>query len=162
MNQHYLIALGSNMRVAGIGGPEWVLRAACAAMADRGLDIEALSPFITSAPIGPSLRRYSNGAAVIACDVGPPELLGMLQSIERQFGRMRMQRMGQRWRSRALDLDIVLWSGGVWSSPALTIPHREMRRRDFVLGPASAIAGDWKDPVSGLTLHQLRVRLKRA
>ncbi|MGB3469648.1 MAG: 2-amino-4-hydroxy-6-hydroxymethyldihydropteridine diphosphokinase [Erythrobacter sp.] len=162
MSQHYLIALGSNMRVSGVGGPKQVLSAACAAMEESGLDIEAVSPFITSAPIGPSLRRYSNAAAVIACDAGPPELLVILQSIEREFGRVRSQRMGQRWRARALDLDIVLWSGGAWSAPALTIPHRELRRRDFVLGPACAIAGDWKDPLSGLTVQQLRARLKRA
>jgi 2-amino-4-hydroxy-6-hydroxymethyldihydropteridine diphosphokinase len=57
-----------------------------------------------------------------------------------------------------LDLDIVLWSGGAWSSPDLTVPHIAFRERGFVLDPAAAIAPAWRDPVSGLTLRQLAAR----
>lgn len=147
------------MRVPGIGGPRQVLLAAYQALEKQGFSLEAASPIIDSAPVGPSLRRYANAACVIMGEQRPQELLELLQGLERQFGRGRTQRIGQRWRARALDLDIVLWSGGCWSSPSLIIPHKEMRHRDFVLGPASAIAGDWRDPVSGLTLRQLYARL---
>jgi 2-amino-4-hydroxy-6-hydroxymethyldihydropteridine diphosphokinase len=58
-----------------------------------------------------------------------------------------------------LDLDIVLWSGGAWASPGLTIPHPRFRTRQFVLGPAASIAPTWRDPLSGLTLRQLAYRL---
>ena len=152
----YLIAMGSNRRVAGIGGPRAVLDAAVAAIVDEGWKVDAVSRWIDSAPLGPSLRRYANGAAVIAGDVGPEEALESLQSIESDFGR---ERRGQRWRSRTLDLDIVLWSGGAWNSPQLTIPHPLFRERDFVLGPAAEIAPDWRDPVSGLTIRQLARRV---
>ncbi len=124
--------------------------------------MHAIAPVIDSAPVGPSMRRYANGAVVVEATLSPPAMLALLQSIERSFGRTRAQRRGQRWRARALDLDIVLWSGGVWHNSALAIPHREMRRRDFVLDPASVIAGRWRDPISGLTIRQLNARLKRA
>ena len=88
-------------------------------------------------------------------------MLAALQALEHRFGRTRAQRRGQRWRARALDLDIILWSGGASHSRDLTIPHREMRGRDFVLRPAVAIARDWRDPVSGLSLAQLAARLSR-
>ena len=151
----YLIALGSNRRVAGIGGPRAVLDAAVAAIVDEGWKVDAVSRWIDSAPLGPSLRRYANGAAVIAGDVGPEEALESLQSIESDFGR---EHRGQRWRSRTLDLDIVLWSGGPWQSPKLSVPHPLFRERDFVLRPAAEIAPDWRDPVSGLTIRQLARR----
>lgn len=151
----YLIALGSNRRLAGIGAPRAVLDAAIAAMTAEGWQIEAVSDWVDSAPLGPSLRRYANGAAVIAGDLEPPEALECLQAIELAFGR---ERRGQRWRSRTLDLDIVLWSGGAWHSPGLDIPHPLFRERAFVLGPAAKIAPDWRDPVSGLTLRQLAAR----
>ena len=37
-----------------------------------------------------------------------------------------------------------------------------IKRRDFVLRPAAAIARNWRDPESGLTLGQLRARLIKA
>lgn len=156
------MALGSNMRVAGMGSPRLVLEHAFSALEEQaGLTLAARAPIVESAPLGPSLRRYANSAALIECDLAPPDLLALLQEVERRFGRTRAQRRGRRWRARALDLDIILWSAGVWASPSLTIPHREMRERPFVLGPAKAIAGEWRDPVTGLSLKQLDARLAR-
>lgn len=155
----YLLALGSNMRVASIGSPRAVLAAALKELEREGIEALEVAKVIESNPVGSSLRRYANSAAVVETKLAPRECLAVLQDIERLFGRSRAQRMGQRWRSRALDLDIVLWSGGICSNPDLTIPHVEMRRRDFVLGPAAEIAGAWRDPVTGLTLAQLKMRL---
>ena len=138
------------MRVPGVGSPRQVIGAALAALEAEGLALEAVSPVVDSAALGSSLRRYANSAAVIATELDPLRLLALLQHIERAFGR---KRRGRKWRSRPLDLDIVLWSGGVWTSGALTIPHREFRHRAFVLGPAAAIAPDWRDPLTGLTLR---------
>ena len=123
-----------------------------------GLLFVALSPTIDSAPLGPARRRYANAAAVVDSFRPPEALLAMLQEVERIFGR---KRRGRRWGARALDLDIVLWDGGVWTSGRLTIPHPRFRERAFVLAPAAAIAPDWRDPLSGLTLRQLAARLTR-
>ncbi|MEM7701740.1 MAG: 2-amino-4-hydroxy-6-hydroxymethyldihydropteridine diphosphokinase [Pseudomonadota bacterium] len=162
MTHTYLIALGSNMRVPGIGGPRRVLAAAVRAIDEAGLRVLAAAPPIDSAPIGPSLRRYANAAVVLETGLEPPDLLSALQALEERFGRSRAQRRGQRWMARALDLDIIAWSGGAWSSDALTIPHREMRGRNFVLSPALVITRDWRDPVTGLTLAHLYARLRKA
>ena len=158
MAQRYLIALGSNRRHGRFGPPGRVLQAALSELAGRKITIEAVSPVLPSAPLGPSLRRYANSAAVIKTRLGPEALLGVLQAAERKFGR---RRGGQRWSARVLDLDIVLWSGGMWTSPGLLIPHPSFRQRAFVLTPALAVAARWRDPVTGLTLRQLRTRLLR-
>ncbi|MEM6585630.1 MAG: 2-amino-4-hydroxy-6-hydroxymethyldihydropteridine diphosphokinase [Pseudomonadota bacterium] len=162
MTHIYILALGSNMRVPGVGAPRAVLSAAVTELECEGLRILAVSPTLDSAAVGPSLRRYANSAVMVESEHGPPEVLALLQTIERRFGRTRAQRRGQRWRARALDLDIVLWSGGALVFRDLRIPHREMRKRDFVLGPAAAIARGWRDPETGFTLGQLHARLKRA
>ena len=154
----YLIALGSNLRHARFGSPGRVLVAALERLEVEGVELVAAAPTIETDPVGPSIRRYANSAAVIATDLAPPGLLALLKRIERAFGR---RPGGQRWRARVLDLDIVLWSGGAWACDELTIPHPQFRRRGFVLAPAAHIAPDWRDPLTGLTLRQLHARLTR-
>ena len=157
MSHLYLIAMGSNRRHHRIGSPRACLRAAAEALAEVG-DVLAVSPIIDSAPIGPSRRTYANGAAVLESALEPDAMLAAMKSIEAAFG----QRRGQAWSSRALDLDIILWSGGMYESASLAIPHRLFRTRDFVLKPAAAIAAHWRDPVSGLRVRHLRARLDKA
>ena len=154
----YLIALGSNRRHQHFGSPERILAAALLELDHNGLTLERAGPVVRSAPLGPSRRRYANGAALVKTQLAPPELLARLKQIEAEFGR---RKSGQRWTARVLDLDIVLWSGGPWCSPSLTIPHPQFRRRSFVLTPLLPIAGNWRDPLSGLSLHQLHARLTR-
>ena len=152
--QRYLIALGSNVRHHRFGPPEAVLGAALSALAAAELRVERVSRVISTAPLGPSRRRYANAAAIVATGLAPDALLCRLKTIERAFGR----RAGRRWAARVLDLDIVLWEGGAWSSPGLTVPHVAFRNRRFVLEPAAAIAPGWRDLLTGRTLRQLAGR----
>jgi len=136
-----------------------VLRAALAELDRNGLTLEAASPVLATAPLGPSHRRYANAAALVQGDMAPDDLLRRLKAIERRFGR---RRRGRRWGARVLDLDIVLWSGGAWASPSLTVPHPAFRERRFVLVPALAAAPPrWRDPLTGLSLRHLLARLTR-
>lgn len=154
----YLIALGSNQRHAELGSSANVVKHAVNALEMADIDVVAHSPIIRSSAIGPSQRRYANAAVILISPLSPPALLARLHDVEAHFGR---KRRGERWRARVLDLDIILWSGGIWADGALSIPHPAMRARDFVLSPAAAIAPDWRDPVSGLTIRQLQSRLSR-
>ena len=140
-----------------MGPPRAVLANAFLALEEAG-DVLATSRIVDSAPVGPSQRRYANAAALVESELEPEPMLDCLQQIERDFGRTRS---GQRWRSRTLDLDIVLWSGGIYTSDRLTIPHPLFARRAFVLGPAASIAASWRDPLTGLSLAQLNHRLTR-
>ena len=148
----YAIGLGSNRR-GRHGGPEAELRAALAALPG----VRSVAPVLRTAPLGPSRRRYANTVALIESVDDPPALLRRLKAIEHAFGRRR----GRRWGERVIDLDILLWSGGVWASAGLMVPHAAFRTRGFVLDPLARLAPDWRDPVSGLTVRQLRHRLRR-
>ncbi|OYY70000.1 2-amino-4-hydroxy-6-hydroxymethyldihydropteridine diphosphokinase [Sphingomonas sp. 28-63-12] len=145
----YVIALGSN-RPGRHGRPADELAAALVAIGG----VRIVSPLVMTAPIGPALRRFANQAAIIESSEPPAALLARLKTIEAAFGR----RPGQRWGSRVIDLDIILWSDGVWADGALTVPHIGFRTRRFVLDPLLAIAPDWRDPVTGLTVRQLHYR----
>ena len=102
----------------------------------------ASSSIIGTAPLGPSLRRFANAAVLIETPLAPPHLLKQLKHTERAFGRRR----GRRWGARVLDLDILLWSGGRWSSPDLIIPHQQLLQRSVALGPLARIALQPLDP----------------
>lgn len=148
----YVIALGSNRR-GRHGAPVAEVRAALDAIGG----VVKASPIAATAPLGPSRRRFANAAALIESAETPPALLARLKTIERVFGRRR----GRRWDARVIDLDIILWSGGAWAGPGLTIPHPQFRRRGFVLGPLDAIASSWRDPLTGRTVRQLAALLRR-
>jgi 2-amino-4-hydroxy-6-hydroxymethyldihydropteridine diphosphokinase len=152
MTSSYVIALGSNRR-GRHGAPADEVRAALEAIGG----VVMTSPFLTTAPLGPARRRFVNTAALIDSEESPPDLLARLKAIEAGFGRRR----GQRWTDRVIDLDIILWSGGVWASEGLTVPHPEFRRRGFVLGPLAAIVPGWRDPLTGFTIRQLAARLRQ-
>lgn len=154
----YIVALGSNMRHVRHGAPAAVLRAAVASLGAGGLSVIAASPIASSAPVGPSRRRYANAVALIETSMEPAAVLTKLQNIEADFGR---RRTGQRWGARVLDLDVVLWTGGAYRTQDLTIPHPQMAARRFVLEPAVAIARRWRPPGSSRTLAHLLTRLTR-
>lgn len=147
----YAIALGSNRR-SRHGAPAETLAAAATALA-----VERLSRIRTTQAVGPAGRAFANAAAILRSPLEPPALLAGLKALERAFGR----RPGRRWGPRALDLDIILWSGGSWADAGLIVPHPEFRRRLFVLEPLAEIAPDWRDPLTGLTTRHLLARLRR-
>src|SRR3546814_9294418 len=120
----YAIGLGSNRRHVRFGDPRRVPLAALAAIESDDIEAVDASPIVASDPLGPSRRRYANAVALVASSLDPPAMLDRLQAIEAAFGR----RTGQRWSARTLDLDILLWSGGIWSDDRLVIPHPPLGR----------------------------------
>jgi len=146
----YAIALGSN-RPGRWGGPEANVRAAADA-----LGVARLSRIRRTAAVGPAGRGFANAAALLDSALEPGELLALLKATERDFGR----RGGRRWGPRVLDLDILLWSEGAWAEDGLTIPHPAFRGRAFVLEPLAEIAANWRDPLTGLSVHHLLHRLR--
>lgn len=150
----YLIAIGSNRRHAHYGKPSDIIIAALERLEQKYISVFDHSNIMETPPIGPSLRNYANSAALILTSYQPPALLAALKSIEAEFG----SRRGQRWSSRTLDLDIILWSEGIWSSDNLNIPHSEYYKRNFVLMPAAQIAGNWRDPLLNLDINHILFR----
>jgi 2-amino-4-hydroxy-6-hydroxymethyldihydropteridine diphosphokinase len=103
----------------------------------------------------PDAPLYLNEVVVGSTTIAPRSLLDALLAIEREAGRERPFLDAP----RTLDLDLILYGDFVIDEPGLTVPHPRFRDRAFVLDPLSEIAADWVDPVSGLTMEELRRRL---
>ena len=151
----YAIAIGSNRPHGRHGRPANVVEAAIARLDDEFGLFDA-SRIILNTAHGGAGRDFANAVALIESGLEPLEMLGCLKAIERDFGR----RPGRRWGPRVLDLDIILWSGGRFRSPRLTIPHPGLASRSFVLQPLAAVAPSWT--IGPLTVRHLAARLARA
>ena len=150
----YAIALGSNRRHGRYGAPSETIRAAVAALEEAGIGVDALSTIRQTSALGPAGRSFANAAAILSSSLDPRDLLEQLKGLENWFGR----RPGRRWGARVLDLDLILWSEGPFANADLVIPHPSFRQRLFVLEPLNEIAAHWRDPLTGLTVRQLRAR----
>ncbi|HJU68688.1 MAG TPA: 2-amino-4-hydroxy-6-hydroxymethyldihydropteridine diphosphokinase [Gemmatimonadaceae bacterium] len=118
------IALGSNLgdRSAHLAHA----RAALAALPHSRL--LALSGIEETEPLGgPMQGAYLNQMAAIETALEPHALLAALQRIERDAGRLRVER----WGARTLDLDIVKFGDRQVNDPDLTVPHPGLATREF-------------------------------
>lgn len=100
----------------------------------------------------PDAPPFLNEVVVGTTLLGPRSLLEALLAIEQAAGRERPFANAP----RTLDLDLILYGDFVIDEPGLQVPHPRFRDRLFVLAPLAEVAGDWIDPVSGLTVEQLR------
>ena len=150
MSHLYAIALGSNRRHIRHGRPAGVVAAAIATL-DAEFGLFDASPIILNKAVGGAGRDFANAVALAESGLDPKAMLAALKAIERDFGRRR----GRRWGERVLDLDLVAWSGGRFRSRGLTIPHPRLGEREFVLGPLAAVAPEWRIDGSQSVRHLL-------
>lgn len=81
---------------------------------------------------------FVNAAARVRTELGPEAMLVLIKRIEPELGRQ----PGVRFGPRVIDCDLLLWSGGTFDSPTLTIPHPRLRERRFALVPLLEIDPD--------------------
>ena len=81
----------------------------------------------------------------------PHETLVLLLEIEKMMGRVR----NQKWSSRIIDIDILLWRNDHIKLPDLIIPHPQLQNRKFVLVPLAEIAPKVVHPLLKKNILQL-------
>ena len=141
------IALGSN-----VGDRHATLNAAIDALRPIVRDLRA-STFVDTPYVGNDAQpSVLNGAVAGMTSLAPHALLERLLAIEQQFHRTRPYGGAP----RTLDLDLILYGDSVIDEPGLIVPHPRFRERLFVLEPLAEIAADWKDPVTGKSVAELR------
>ena len=123
------LGLGSNEgdRVAN-------LRAARHALAAHAVEVVASSSVYETAPQGEVLDQpdFLNACLRVRTALGPEELLDAAKAVERELGRAPG---GVRHGPRPIDVDVLLLGDLTFGSERLTLPHREVTSRRFVLEP---------------------------
>jgi 2-amino-4-hydroxy-6-hydroxymethyldihydropteridine diphosphokinase len=123
------LGLGSN-----VGDREAHLRAAVAGLEAAGVEIDAVSSAYETEPVGDVLAQpdFLNAAVRIRTGLEPEALLDLCKEIEAGRGRALD---APRHSPRPLDVDLLLLGDLVLSTERLTLPHREVTSRRFVLEP---------------------------
>lgn len=124
------------------------LRAALKRLEERGLRVQAVSPVYESPHLG--LNRgdedrypaHLNIAAEVETYLSPEALLDLVQSVEAEGGRQRLER----WGPRTIDIDILDYGGQQIQSDRLTLPHPGIAKRAFVAVPLLDIRPDFQLP----------------
>lgn len=76
---------------------------------------------------GRAQPRYLNQVVAVETALEPHALLQCLHEIEAERGRQR----GERWMSRTLDLDLLVYDDVQIDDEALVVPHPGLADRDF-------------------------------
>ncbi len=123
------LGLGSN-----VGDRQSHLRAAIALLAERGVEVEAVSSAYETEPVGEVLDQpdFLNAAIRIRTELEPEALLDLCKEIETERGRALD---APRHSPRPLDVDLLLLGDLELSTERLTLPHPEVTSRRFVLAP---------------------------
>lgn len=107
--------------------------------------VVSASDRMETAPWGfDSANSFLNMAVKVETELSPLEALHVTQDIERRLGRSEKTVNGQ-YRDRVIDIDLLMYfmSDGTpakMDTPELTLPHRLMRQREFVMKPLAQIA----------------------
>ena len=113
------------------------LRAAARGLEESGLRICAKSPVYQTKPWGGVEQEdFLNMALLAEAADSPLRLLAELKRLERALGRTPTCF----WGPRVIDIDILLYDDLTFSAKGLTIPHRELKNRAFMLIPLLDIA----------------------
>lgn len=129
-----VVGVGSNL-----GAREAAIHAARDLLnAREGIEVSAVSRIYETEPLGPPQPRYLNAAFRLETALLPTEVLSSLLRTERRLGRRRNP--DERWGPRSIDLDVLWDQRGPHESPGLSVPHRELAKRDFALGPLLDVA----------------------
>ena len=142
---------------ANVGDPVAQCRDAVRRLGNHpGIRLLRCSSLYRTEPVGLKDQAwFINAVAEIRTALSPGELLGTLKEMEARMGR----RPGPRWGPRVIDLDLLLYGQRVVDEEGLVIPHPELHRRRFVLGPLCELASYVIHPAYGVSLHGLLDRL---
>ena len=149
------ISLGSNL-----GDRRAILDAAVVALNQSpGVFVSRVSSYRETVPVGgpPGQGSFLNAAARLETDLTPRELLAATQAIERDLGRVRLVR----WGERTLDIDLLIFATKFLDEPDLKLPHPRLAVRRFVLEPLAEIAPDVVDTITFQTIANLLTNLDR-
>ena len=146
-NMKVLLSLGSNT-----GNRLLMLTKAMAELERNGFCIKMKSKIWETAPWGLTEQpRFLNMCVSAETKLTPEEMINAVKRIEKDLGRTKTIK----WGPREIDIDIIAIGDLVVNAPDLTVPHRHMHERAFVLIPLREIFPGFIHPVTGETPDEM-------
>ena len=139
------LSLGSNIN------PEIHIPAAVAELEQLFGPLSISSTYET-ASVGFEGPPFHNLVMAFNSDRDPREIARDLRQLEERHGRTRQS---QKFSSRTLDVDLILYGDKIFEDPDLRLPREEITRYAFVLEPLAEIAPEQTHPLSGKSYRQL-------
>ena len=140
------IGIGSNLgnRIRNIENSKFLLKI-------NGIDIiRSSSYYETFSWPDPSKPKFINIVIQSNTNFSPKKLLKIFKIIEQKLGRIRSLRNAP----RTCDIDLISYRNKILSNN-ISIPHKSMIKRNFVLFPLFEIAPNWMHPKSKKSIKKL-------
>ncbi len=116
-----------------------------------GRETKASSWYITE-PWGKTRQpQFLNQALEVQTHLTPQQVLETIHKIEKHMGRKK----SDKWSARVIDIDILFFGDLIIETKRLTLPHKLLHLRNFVLNPMLEIAPDLVHPVLKKTIREL-------
>jgi len=96
--------------------------------------------------------NFYNVVILIETEFDIEKLYYFLKDIENKVGREKSE---VRWNPREIDVDILFYNNLIYKSEILTVPHKDIMNRDFVLIPLIEIAGEFVHPELNKKLNEI-------
>ena len=115
-----------------------------------GVDVIAQSPVLETAPLGGMDQPgYLDCVVKVETSLSADELFVRMTEIEDSLGRVRTEK----WGPRTIDLDLLLYGDEIIETERLTVPHKQMHLRSFVLDGMCELDADLVHPVLGVSMQ---------
>lgn len=141
-----------------------ILKRTAELLAERIGKMEQSSGLYASEPWGfTSERGFWNQALMFSTSLEPEQVLQTALLVEQMIGRRRDEELnekratGERYASRVVDVDVMFYDERVINTPALTVPHPLLHKREFALRPLCEIMGDYVHPLLGVKLNDIEL-----
>jgi len=99
---------------------------------DSGCKVVACSSVYETLPFGGIEQPdFLNAVCLCSVSISPVELFELVKRVELKIGRT----YSEKWGTREIDIDILLYNDLIYEDERLTIPHKGVLKRDFVVIP---------------------------
>jgi len=119
---------------------------------DEFCKVEKVSSIYESEPYGVKEQdTFFNAVVQLRSERNLFELHSLIKKFEKEIGRIE----SSKWGPREIDIDLLFFGNEIYSDEKLTVPHKEILLRDFVIIPLKEIAPEFIHPKAQIKIKEI-------